>query len=67
MEQKKPFKLPWHLLVFDVVGALWFAWGLYQYISTGKGVYTMIAGVLLMLPLVVSLLSLSQHSKSQQS
>lgn len=67
MEQKKPFKLPWHLLVFDVVGGIFFAFGLYQYISEGKGMYLIGAGILLMMPLVVYLLNLSQHTKSQQS
>jgi hypothetical protein len=67
IEQKKPFKLPWHLLVFDVVGAIFVACGLYQYTSVGKGMFLIGAGILMMVPLVVYLLNLSQHTKSQQT
>ena len=65
MTNEKKLTLPWRLLVMDIAGAVLVAVGVYQYISEGKGVFSIVAGLLLMAPLVIYLINVSQQSKKQ--
>jgi hypothetical protein len=68
MSQKKGFPIPLSVVALDFVGAALFAWGFYLYISEKRGIGFIIAGVLLMTPLVFHLVQLmpgrNQSSRS---
>ncbi len=58
MNQRK-FRMPWQLLLLDLVGAVIVAIGFYRYISGGQGLLLIIVGVAMMAPLVLHLLRFS--------
>ena len=63
--KNKKFPVPLSLIIIDGVGAMLVAWGLFLYVSEGRGVLHIIAGFILMLPLVVHILSLVQRKNTQ--
>jgi len=66
VEKNKKFRLPWHLLIMDVVGAMLASWGFYLYVSEGRGVLSIAVGLLLMFPLVWHLVNFSQQQKKRK-
>lgn len=60
MEKQKKFSIPWQLLALDFLGAGLVAWGFYQFVSEGSGVFYIITGLFLMLPLVLHIVNYPQ-------
>ncbi|MFA5631015.1 MAG: hypothetical protein WC997_05855 [Porticoccaceae bacterium] len=57
MKKGQLFSLPWTLVALDVVGAVLAARGIYLYVSESRGTFHILAGLLLMLPLVLHLIN----------
>ncbi len=51
-------RFPWWLLALDFVGAALVAVGIYQFVSEGGGVLLIVAGLVMMIPLVLHILGL---------
>lgn len=64
--KSQKFPIPLSLIVIDGVGAMLVAWGFYLYVSESRGVLHIIAGFILMLPLVIHILNLAQNRNKQQ-
>lgn len=64
--KSQKFPIPLSLIVIDGVGAMLVAWGFYLYVSESRGVLHIIAGFILMLPLVIHILNLTQNRNKQQ-
>lgn len=63
--RKGKFPIPLSLIVVDGVGAMLVAWGFYLYVSEGRGVLHIIAGFVLMLPLLLHILNLAQNKNQK--
>lgn len=64
--KSQKFPIPLSLIVIDGVGAMLVAWGFYLYVSESRGVLHIFAGFILMLPLVIHILNLTQNRNKQQ-
>jgi len=66
MEKKRRFSIPWHVWVFDAIGAVLVAAGFYQYVSDGSGVIYIVGGLLLMLPLVLHVVNFGKKDRDKR-
>lgn len=57
-ENNQPGKrrFPWRLLALDFAGAALVAVGIFRFVSEGGGVFLIIAGLVMMMPLVLHIL-----------
>ena len=65
MKKKTGRSIPWQLIVLDLVGAFLFAVGLLRFIGDGGGFLYMVAGIVLMTPLILHILKIPKKSNKK--